>query len=194
MNFCAPLIVLATSPWLLKEKANPSRWVAVAIGFCGMLIVIRPGGGIVPTGVMLGIASALVFALVVVLTRKINQSDHPMVTLFYGGVVGMVLSSLIVPFFWFSHMPSQREWLILASTGVTSTIGHFFVNSAYKHAEASLLAPFAYLQIISATTMGWIVFNQLPDSLTSLGITVICASGMGIGYIEHRRTHLGRTG
>nr|WP_247869738.1 DMT family transporter [Herbaspirillum sp. ST 5-3] len=193
MNFCAPLIVLATSPWLLKEKAYPSRWVAVAIGFCGMLIVIRPGGSIVPAGVMLGIASALVFALVVVLTRKINQSDHPMVTLFYGGVVGMALSSLIVPFFWSSHMPSPREWLILASTGVTSTIGHFFVNSAYKHAEASLLAPFAYLQIISATTMGWLVFNQLPDSLTALGIAVICASGMGIGYIEHRRTHPGGT-
>lgn len=190
MNFCAPLIVLAVSPWLLKERSYPSRWIAVALGFAGMLIVMRPGGSIVPFGVALGLTSATVFAGLVVMTRKTNQFDHPMVTLFYGGLVGMVVSSLIVPFFWSSHMPSTREWLILISTGVTSTIGHFFVNSAYKHAEASLLAPYAYLQIISATTMGWLVFDQLPDGLTALGIAIICASGIGIGYIEHRRTYV----
>lgn len=190
MNFCAPLIVLAVSPWLLKEKSYPSRWMAVAVGFAGMLIVMRPGGSIVPLGVMLGLTSATVFAGLVVMTRKTNQFDHPMVTLFYGGLVGMIISSLIVPFYWSSHMPSTREWLILASTGVTSTVGHFFVNSAYKHAEASLLAPYAYLQIMSATTMGWLVFDQLPDGLTALGIAIICASGIGIGYIEHRRTYV----
>ena len=86
-------------------------------------------------------------------------------------------------------MPSYREWLILASTGVTSTVGHFFVNSAYKHAEASLLTPFVYLQIISASAMGWLVFNQLPDRLTALGIAIICASGAGIAYVEHYRHH-----
>jgi len=194
MNFCAPLIVLAVSPWLLKEKSYPSRWVAVAVGFAGMLIVMRPGGNIVPAGVMLGIMSAIVFATVVVLTRKTNQFDHPMVTLFYGGLVGMIASSLVVPFFWSSHVPDTREWLILVSTGVTSTVGHFFVNSAYKHAEASLLTPYAYLQIISATIMGWLVFGQLPDNLTALGIGIICASGIGIAYIEHRRTHPDRGG
>lgn len=189
MNFCAPLFVLAISPWLLKEKSYVSRWIAVAVGFAGMLIVMRPGGSIAPTGVMLGILSALIFAAVVVLTRKTNQYDHPMVTLFYGGLVGMVISSAIVPFFWTPHVPSTTEWLILASTGVTSTVGHLLVNSAYKHAEASLLAPYAYLQIISATTMGWLVFGQLPDGLTAVGIAVICAGGVGIAFIEHRRVH-----
>jgi drug/metabolite transporter (DMT)-like permease len=189
MNFCAPLFVLAISPWLLKEKSYASRWVAVAVGFTGMLIVMRPGGSIVPAGVMLGLLSALIFAVVVVLTRKTNQFDHPMVTLFYGGLVGMVISTAIVPFFWTPHVPTMTEWLILASTGITSTIGHLLVNSAYKHAEASLLAPYAYLQIISATTMGWLVFGQLPDSLTAAGIGIICAGGVGIAYIEHRRVH-----
>lgn len=192
MNFCAPLIVLAVSPWLLKERSQPSRWFAVGIGFLGMLIVMRPGAGISPDGVLLGTASALVYAAVAVLSRKANQSDDPMVTLFYGGLVGMVASSLIVPMFWSSHMPSTREWLILVSTGVTSTIGHFFVNSAYKHAEASALTPFVYLQIVSATAMGWLVFGQLPDRLTALGIAIICSSGMGIAYIEHRRAHAQR--
>ena len=190
MNFCAPLFVLAVSPWLLKEKSYASRWVAVGVGFAGMLIVMRPGGSISPLGVMLGLTSAMIFAAVVVLTRKTNQSDHPMVTLFYGGLVGMVISSVIVPFFWTPHQPTTAEWLILASTGITSTIGHLLVNSAYKHAEASLLAPYAYLQIISATTMGWLVFGQLPDTLTALGIVIICAGGVGIAYVEHRRVHV----
>lgn len=189
MNFCAPLIVLAVSPWLLQEKTYPSRWVAVAVGFVGMLIVMRPGGGIVPAGMLLGAASAITFAVLAMLTRKTNISDNPAVTLFYGGLVGMIASTAIVPFFWSSHMPDTREWLILASTGITSSIGHYFVNAAYKHAEASLLTPFVYLQIISATTMGWLVFGQLPDSLTALGIGIICASGMGIAWVEHRRKH-----
>jgi drug/metabolite transporter (DMT)-like permease len=187
MNFCAPLIVLAASPWLLRERTYASRWVAVAVGFVGMLIVVRPGGAIAPPGVALGILSAVTFAGVAMLTRKTNQADDPMVTLFYSGLGGMLASSAIVPFFWSPEVPSSREWLILASTGVTSTIGHFFVNSAYKHAEASLLTPFVYLQIISASAMGWLVFNQLPDSLTALGIAIICASGAGIAYVEHHR-------
>jgi drug/metabolite transporter (DMT)-like permease len=189
MNFCAPLIVLAASPMLLGEKTYPSRWVAVAIGFSGMLIVVRPGGSIAPLGVILGLLSATTFAAVAILTRKANRTDDPLVTLFYSGLGGMLASSSIVPFFWSSHAPDFREWLILASTGVTSTIGHFFVNSAYKHAEASLLTPFVYLQIISATAMGWLVFNQLPNSLTALGIAIICASGIGIAYVEHKRQH-----
>lgn len=189
MNFCSPLIVLAASPWVLRERSYPSRWVAVAAAFVGMLIVIRPGGAISPLGVALGLLSAATFATLILLGRTANQADDPMVTLFYGGLVGTVVSSFMVPFFWFAHMPTTREWVILASTGVTSTVGHFFVNSAFKHAEASTLTPFVYLQIISATVMGWLVFGQLPDSLTAIGIAIICASGMGIAYVEHRRLH-----
>lgn len=189
MNFCAPLIVLAVSPWFLKERSYPSRWAAVAIGFAGMLIVVRPGGGIVPAGVLLGAVSAVMIAAFSVMTRKTNQYDHPMVTLYYGGLTGMIATSIIVPFFWSSHLPTAREWLILASTGVTSTVGHLFVNSAFKRVEASLLTPFFYLQIISATAMGWLVFDQLPDGLTALGIAIICTSGMGSAWFEHRRMH-----
>lgn len=189
MNFCAPLIVLAVSPWLLRERSYASRWLAVVVGFLGMLVVMRPGGAIPVEGVMLGATSAILFAAVSMLTRKANRLDPPMVTLFYGGLAGMIGSSLIVPFFWWSHAPTPREWLILASTGITSTVGHFLVISAYKHAEASLLTPFFYLQIVSATMMGWLVFEQLPDAFTAIGIGIICASGMGIAYIEHRRMH-----
>ena len=163
--------------------------MSVVVGFAGMLIVIRPGGNIPLHGVLLGLASAAVYALVSIYNRKANQVDNPLVTLFYGGLVGTVLSSIMVPFFWSRHNPDTREWLILASTGVTSTIGHFFINSAYRHAEASALTPFVYIQIISATLMGWLVFRQFPDFMTIAGILIICASGMGIALVERRRMH-----
>ncbi|WP_288409458.1 DMT family transporter [uncultured Herbaspirillum sp.] len=189
MNFCAPLIVLAISPWLLGERSYVSRWIAVLIGFGGMLIVIRPSGDIPPYGVALGLISALTQALLSILNRKASQADNPMVTLFYGALVGSVASTLMVPFFWTSHTPSMVELAILVSTGITSTIGHFLQNTAYKHAEASVLTPFFYAQIISACGMGWLVFGQFPDSITVLGIAIICASGIGIAYIEHKRAH-----
>ncbi|QJQ00921.1 DMT family transporter [Herbaspirillum rubrisubalbicans] len=189
MNFCAPLIVLAISPWLLGERSYVSRWIAVLIGFGGMLIVIRPSGDIPPYGVALGLISALTQALLSILNRKASQADNPMVTLFYGALVGSVASTLMVPFFWTSHTPSMVELAILVSTGITSTIGHFLQNTAYKHAEASVLTPFFYAQIISASGMGWLVFGQFPDSITVLGIAIICASGIGIAYIEHKRAH-----
>ncbi|MFJ3044851.1 DMT family transporter [Herbaspirillum chlorophenolicum] len=189
MNFCAPLVVLAVSPWLLGEKAYLSRWIAVLIGFTGMLIVIRPGGDIPPHGVALGLLSACTMALMSILNRKANQADDPMVTLFYGALMGSALSTLAVPFFWSSHTPDLVEWAILISTGLTGTIGHFLQNNAYRHAEASVLTPFFYAQIISASGMGWLVFGQFPDRITLLGIAIICASGMGIAYVEHKRAH-----
>ncbi|AON54567.1 DMT family transporter [Herbaspirillum seropedicae] len=189
MNFCAPLIVLAISPWLLGERSYLSRWIAVLVGFTGMLIVIRPSGDIPPYGVALGLISALTQALLSILNRKASQADNPMVTLFYGALVGSVVSTLLVPFFWTSHTPTMVELAILVSTGITSTIGHFLQNSAYRHAEASVLTPFFYAQIISACGMGWLVFGQFPDRITVLGIAIICASGIGIAYIEHKRAH-----
>lgn len=189
MNFCAPLIVLAVSPWLLGERSYVSRWIAVLVGFTGMLIVIRPGGDIPPHGVALGLLSAFTMAMMSILNRKANQADDPMVTLFYGALVGSVLSTLAVPFFWSVHTPSAVEWAILVSTGITGTVGHFLQNSAYRHAEASVLTPFFYAQIISASAMGWLVFGQFPDGLTMLGIAVICASGVGIALVERRRHH-----
>ncbi|MET3431031.1 drug/metabolite transporter (DMT)-like permease [Herbaspirillum seropedicae] len=189
MNFCAPLIVLAISPWLLGERSYLSRWIAVLVGFTGMLIVIRPSGDIPPYGVVLGLISALTQALLSILNRKASQADNPMVTLFYGALVGSVVSTLLVPFFWTSHTPTMVELAILVSTGITSTIGHFLQNSAYRHAEASVLTPFFYAQIISACGMGWLVFGQFPDRITVLGIAIICASGIGIAYIEHKRAH-----
>jgi drug/metabolite transporter (DMT)-like permease len=196
LNFCAPLIVLAISPWLLNEPSRISRWVAVIVGFIGMLIVVRPGGDIPPMGILLGACSACTFATFSILNKKLARVDDPVVTLFYGALAGTLISSVAVPFFWVTHTPSSLELLMIFSMGVTSTLGHFFMNCAYKNAEASMLMPFTYMQIIAAATLGWLLFNQFPDGFTLLGILIICSSGVGIAcyeyYLSHRRRRNGR--
>jgi drug/metabolite transporter (DMT)-like permease len=196
LNFCAPLIVLAVSPWVLNEPSRISRWIAVIVGFIGMLIVVRPGGDIPPMGILLGACSACTFATFSILNKKLAKVDDPVVTLFYGAVAGTLISSIAVPFFWVTQTPSSLELLMIFSMGVTSTLGHFFMNCAYKNAEASMLMPFTYMQIIAAATLGWLLFNQFPDGFTLLGILIICSSGAGIAcyeyYLSHRRRRSAR--
>lgn len=187
MNFCSPLLVLALSPFILNEAASKARWISVLIGFVGMLIVIRPGGDIPPMGIVYGFLSATAYAFFSILGRKLGTRDEPMVTLFYGVLTGAIVCSLIVPFFWLTHLPTLNHLIALCSTGVVGTVGHLLVNTAYKNAEASILMPFTYVQIISATFFGWICFNDFPDTMTLLGIFVICASGVGIAIYEYRK-------
>ncbi|QOT77938.1 DMT family transporter [Cupriavidus basilensis] len=182
LNFCAPLFVVALSPWLLGERpsahARVSRWSGVAIGFVGMLIVVRPGGELSGAGIALGLLSALVFALMQMLTRRIAAHDAPMTTLIQSGVTGAALTTLLVPFFWFEAAPTPLQAVLLLSTGITGSIGHYFVIRAFQYADASFLSPFLYLQILSATTIGYLAFGQLPDWITALGVAVICAGGV----------------
>lgn len=182
LNFCAPLFVVALSPWLLGERpgrlSSIVRWAGVLIGFAGMLVVVRPGGELTPLGVSLGLASAMLFALLQMLTRHIAAHDAPMTTLIQSGITGACLTTLLVPFFWFEAMPQPAQCALLLSAGITGSIGHYFVIRAFQYADASFLSPFLYLQILSATIVGYLAFNQLPDWTTALGIAVICAGGL----------------
>lgn len=184
LNFCAPLFVVALSPWLLGERpgrhARLMRWSGVLIGFAGMLVVVRPGGELTPGGVALGLTSALLFALLQMLTRRMAAHDAPMTTLIWSGITGAALTTLLVPFFWFTAMPTPLQCALLLSAGITGSLGHYFVIRAFQYADASFLSPFLYLQIISATTVGFLAFGQLPDWTTALGIAVICAGGVWV--------------
>ncbi|GJG98251.1 DMT family transporter [Cupriavidus pauculus] len=182
LNFCAPLIVVALSPWLLGERpgvhARWTRWIGVGIGFGGMLVVVRPGGELSALGVGLGLLSALLFALLQMLTRRIAAHDAPMTTLIQSGVTGAALTTLLVPFFWFEAMPTPTQGALLLSAGLTGSLGHYFVIRAFQYADASFLSPFLYLQIFSATVVGYFAFGHLPDWTTALGIAVICVGGL----------------
>lgn len=185
MNFMAPLIVLALAPWLLGEPHRAHRWVGVAAGFAGMVVVVRPGSAVDPVGVALGVATAIAFALFQISTRRVAHDD-PLTTNYYGGLFGTVTLTLALPWFWQMPQLEPWQWGLLVSTGFTGFMGHWLQAAGYRRAPATLLAPFSYLQIVAAATLGWLVFGQSPDGVTWLGIALICAAGLGVVLWEAR--------
>lgn len=196
VNFLAPLFLMALAPWLLGEPHRLHRWVGVLAGFLGMLIVVRPGSQLDPVGVALGLLTAFAFACFQVATRRL-ASDDPLTTNLYGGVFGAVALTLGLPWFWDSLHLTLGQWALLVSTGVTGFFGHWLQITAYSRAPATLLAPFSYLQIVAATTLGWLVWGQLPGRTTAMGIGLICLAGLGValseGYRGYRAARLENT-
>ncbi len=191
INFLAPLIILALAPWVLKEPPFISRWVACSIGLLGVLIVIRPGSGLATVGVFFGLLTASTMAVQYITSRKV-AGDDPYTTLIWSGAVGSVLLLLLLPLYWQQAVSilarlSAVQWLILLGTGFWGSLGHYLQIQAYWRAPASMLAPFLYFQIVSATGLGWIIWGDMPDALSWLGIAIVCFSGIGIGIIEWRR-------
>ncbi|HYW57928.1 MAG TPA: DMT family transporter [Polaromonas sp.] len=185
MNFMAPLFLMMLAPWLLHEPHRLHRWLGVMAGFAGMLLVVRPGTTLDPVGVALGLLTALVFSFFQIATRRV-ANDDPLTTNYYGGLFGTIALTLALPWFWKTPELSPWQWLLLVSTGVSGFLGHWLQIAAFSKSPATLLAPFSYLQILAATTLGWLVFGQLPDRITALGIALICLAGVGVAVTEAR--------
>jgi len=195
INFLAPLLMLAMAPWALGEPMRLSRWVAAIVGFIGVLIVIRPSSGLNPIGVTFGLITALLFSVQFLTTRRVALDD-PMTTLLWSGAFGTVFLTLALPFVLLTEFVVLREltlmqWLVLLGMGFWGGLGHLLQIQAYRFAPASVLAPFLYLQIVSAAGLGWLVWGAFPDSLTWLGILIICTSGVAIAWLEWRQRPAG---
>ena len=186
INFMAPLFLMAMAPWLLHEPHRLHRWLGVLAGFAGMLIVVRPGAQLDPIGVALGLATALAFAFFQIATRRV-AGDDPLTTNYYGGLFGTIALTLALPWFWTTPDLNPWQWLLLLSTGVTGFLGHWLQVAAYRKSPATLLAPFSYLQIVAAATLGWLVFGQAPGRTTALGMALICLAGLGVVLMEARK-------
>ena len=187
LAFIAPLIVTAFSPILLGEKVGFRRWTAVAVGFIGSLIVIRPGFLEFNFASMTALATGFLYGFYLIITRKLSTSDNPLLTLLITGMVGALLVSLIIPFYWVK--PTLNQWSLMAGIGVFACIGHLFLILSLKYADASKLAPLGYTEIIPNVIIGYYFFSELPDNWTYLGLFIIVLSGL---YISRREYHLSR--
>lgn len=190
INFLAPLLVLLVAPWLLREAPQLSRWLATAAGFAGVLIVIRPGAGLDPVGTLFGLLTACLFTGQYVANRLV-AGDDPLTSLVWSGAIGTLALSLAWPLYGPQAMPllqqlSPLQWLVLLSTGLWGALGHLLQIQAYRNAPASLLSPFLYMQIIAASTIGWLVWRQFPDLTSWLGIGLIIVSGLAVMLREMR--------
>lgn len=184
LSFSTPLIAVGLSVLILRERVGPRRWGAVAVGFAGMLIIIRPGAGTLQWAALLPIAMALFYATYQIVTRMIRDAADALNALFYTALVGAIAASLVVPFFW--RTPGPIDALMLVGTGFLGGLGHYAVILAYQRAEVSAVAPFAYTELIWAAILGFMVFGDLPDRWTFVGAGIIVASGLYVLYRERR--------
>ena len=180
-----PLLVSALSGPLLGESVPRDRFIAIGIGFLGVVSVARPGfGGIHPVAI-LSILGMCCYAGYALMTRFLVGHDQTETTLVYSGLVGAVILSFGLPFFWESP-PDLATWALMLSMGLYAAVGHFFLITAHRFAPAYVLSPFMYTQLGWMTLSGYLVFGDVPDSFTIAGGVIIVLSGLYLIFQESR--------
>ena len=185
LAFVAPLITTALSPIILNEKVGIRRWTAVLVGFIGSLVVIRPGFLEFNLATIAALGTGCFYGVYLIITRKLHSTDSPLLTLLFTGVVGTIVSSLFVPVVWIS--PTSSQWLWLALMGIFACLGHILLIYSLRYADASMLAPFGYFEIITNIILGYYIFKDFPDFWTFSGLFIIVSSGV---YIFNRELKL----
>ena len=175
--FSVPILVVLLSIPLLGERVEWPRMVAVGIGFAGMLVIIRPGSGVIGYGALLTLGAAFCVSLFNIITRKLADEDPVPVTMFYTAMAGAVIMLLIVPFIWQSPVGWQ-QWTALVLIGIAGGAAHSCIIASHVFAPASTVAPFMYSQIFWALGFGYLFFGALPDQFTVIGGMIVIASGI----------------
>lgn len=186
VSFTAPFVVAGLSGPLLRERVRGSQWLAIAAGFLGALVVIRPtGAGANPYAVLV-FGSACGYALYQLLTRRVAGVDSPETSVTYSALIGTLVLCAVVPFFW--HTPASLPvWLAMSVLGIFGGLGHYLVARAFLWGPAAILSPIHYAQLVWAATLGFVVFGDVPSAWTWLGAAIIIASGLYIALRESRR-------
>ena len=183
-QFMAPVLVTLLSGVFLGEHVGPRRLVAVALAFIGVLLVARPGSGVLGWTVLYPFVTAVLLAVYMLMTRIIRTKDNPDSTTFYSTAVGALVLTVMLPFIWQPLEPMQ--WGLMVSMGMAGASGHYLLVKAFHSAEASMLAPFTYSQVVGAIVWGYLVFGDVPSIWTTCGATLIIGSGI---YVWYRETH-----
>ncbi len=182
IGFVSPLFVTALSIPFLGERVGIRRWIAVVIGLLSVLMILRPGGVTFQLAMLLPLGSSLCWAMALILTRLMRDSEQALTVLAWSSLVGVVAVSPLVWPVW--KMPNASQWTILILLGVFNGLGQYLVIRAFMRASASLLAPFSYSIIIWSMLIGLIVFNSFPDGITLIGTAILIAAGLYIWYRE----------
>jgi len=183
--FSTPFIVAVLCGPLLGEWVGWRRWIAIGVGFLGVLLVARPGFGGLHPAALLSLGSAVCYSLYSISTRVLARSDSSETTLFYSNLVGALAMLPIVPFVW--SMPSS--WfiiLLMVVIGAFGSFGHYLLIRGHRLAPASVLAPFIYTQLVWTTTLGFLVFGDVPHRWTIVGGLIVVGSGLYLLYRERK--------
>ncbi len=185
-----PLVITVLSIPMLGEQVGWRRWLAVGIGFIGTLIIIQPGNGGINLYAILVMICVVMFAVYNLLTRKVSRQDHFETSLLYFGVVGFIVSAVVIPFFWQPVSFGELGWLLIIST--TSIIGHLLLIKALQLAPAVILQPFNYFVLVWAIGIGYFVYQEVLNTTELLGAGLVVLSGIYIARREYKVTREAR--
>lgn len=182
-TFTGPIMITALAPLLLGEIIGWRRWTAVVIGFCGVLLMIKPTGEGLRLAILLPIVSVMGGVARDIITRRIAASESSVATLAFTTGASVLVGLITLPFGWV--MPDAIDWLLLAASGILMGTAHFLYIEALRLAEAAIVMPFKYFNMIWAVALGFVVWGDVPDKWIIAGTMLVVVSGL---YIMRRET------
>ncbi len=185
--FLTPILVTMLSIAVLGETVGLRRWVGIGLGFIGAVIVVQPWSSLdssFSTGVLFLLGAAFTNASYQIATRQV-RFDDPLTSLLYTAAGGALVTSVLLPTNWTT--PDVVGWTLMIGSGFAGALGHFFLIRAFRHAPASVVAPFSYSSLVWATVFGFLIWGQLPDTATWIGAAFIVSAGL---YIFFRERHV----
>jgi drug/metabolite transporter (DMT)-like permease len=186
ISFMTPFFVTLLAVPMLGERLDAKRLAAVIVGFCGVLVVIRPGSEVFQLASLLIVGSAFCYAVYQIYTRQVAGIDRPETSVMYSALVGTIVMSCVVPFVWITPQSLSDVALFLA-LGLLGAGGHWCVAKAMTYGQASVISPFQYWQMIGSVAVGYVVSGLFPDAFTWLGATIIVVCGITLAVVESRR-------
>lgn len=185
--FSQPLFSVVVAVVLANEKVRWRRWTATAVGFAGVLIMVRPGEGSLQLGALVALANAASVAISILLVKRLSDSEAPLMILTQFAIFSTLL--LAPAAIWVWRWPDLWGWVLAVGIALTATVGQYFWVQAFKSGEMSAVAPFEYVRLPFAVFMGWLIFGEMPVIWTYVGAAIVIASAL---YIAHREHQLAR--
>ena len=184
--FIAPALITALSVFVLKEKVNLARWIAIAVGLGGVLVVLRPeGGGFLTLGGLAILASAVCYAVSAIGARVLARTDSSEQIMFWLMLM-MAIGATVLALPTWVQVDAAHVWLLCA-LAVSGFFGQLAITEAFSHGEASVVAPFEYSALAWGVAIDWLLWQALPDGYTLVGAAIIIGSGMYL--IRHEKVH-----
>jgi drug/metabolite transporter (DMT)-like permease len=180
----SPLIVIVFGALFLRETVDRARWLAVLVGFAGMLLIVRPGFRTLDWPLLIPVAGAVLWGVYQLLTRFCSRTDSADTTLVWSALAAFVATSFVGPWSW--HWPDAKSWALLLAMAALGAIAHYALIRALDYAEASAVQPYAYTMLVWVTILGAVVFGDFPDGWTIAGAVVIVGSSF-YAWLQDRR-------
>jgi drug/metabolite transporter (DMT)-like permease len=184
--FLAPMLVVLVAGPVLGEKVAAASVLAAVAGFAGVLLIVRPGGGLDLFGVIFVLTAVATSVVYYLLSRVLARTESTLTMLFYTALVGAVCFGATLPWSWSGPAPDLPTMAMFLSQGVAAGMGHYLFTAAHREATASLLAPVGYMQLLWVGLLSWVVFGHVPDTLTIAGMGLVTCAGVSIAVISGR--------